>query len=54
MKICVKKVYCPSCQKLVNCREHKVDSQTQVSCSRCDRPLRLWTGTSWRHLNVNA
>ncbi len=50
MKLCVKKVYCPSCQKLVSCHEQKVDSQSQVLCSKCGRPLRLWNGVSWRYL----
>ena len=48
MKMCVKKVFCPNCQKLMACREQKVDGQSQVLCFKCGRQLRLWTGTSWR------
>lgn len=51
MKIVVKKVHCPTCQKLVRGREQKMNNQLQVLCSACSRPLRLWTGTSWRPLH---
>jgi hypothetical protein len=50
MKLCVKKTYCARCQKLVNCRERKTDSQVQVTCSRCSQLLWAWNGINWQHI----
>lgn len=48
MKMCIKKVFCLVCQKLVRCREQKVDHRTQLFGSKCGHPLREWNGVRWR------
>ncbi|MBI2851846.1 MAG: hypothetical protein HYX84_01905 [Chloroflexi bacterium] len=50
MKIVIRKLRCPTCQKLVRGHAQKMNSQLKVLCSACGNPLRLWTGTSWRIL----
>ncbi|MFH1087348.1 MAG: hypothetical protein V1737_02025 [Chloroflexota bacterium] len=49
MKVCVKKVHCPGCQKLVRCREQEDGRATQVICSLCGRLLWVWNGIRWRY-----
>ncbi len=49
MKICIKKVFCPVCQKLVRCREQMVGHQSQVSCLS-GHALRVWNRVRWRVL----
>ncbi len=44
MKLCIKKIYCDSCQVLVKCREQEANSGTQILCSKCGRPLWLLDG----------
>jgi hypothetical protein len=34
MKLCIKKIYCDSCQKLFKCREQEAGSGTQILCSK--------------------
>ena len=48
MKLSVKRIYCPSCGKLVRGIEQKVNDNTLVTCSRCTTPLYLWDGIIWR------
>jgi transcription elongation factor Elf1 len=54
MKLCVKKSYCPRCQKLVTCHEQKTDSQAQVVCSRCGQLLWVWNGIHWRYVRESV
>ena len=49
MKLCVKKIYCADCRRLVNGRETQMeDGNTRVSCPRCGKPLYDWNGVTWR------
>jgi len=49
MKLCVKRIYCPGCQRLVRGREELVNSRIHISCGRCRRTIWLWDDTSWRY-----
>ena len=46
MKLCIKRVYCPVCQKMVRCHEQKVEGVTQVVCHE-GHPVRSWNGVRW-------
>lgn len=48
MKICVKKIYCSNCRRLVRCREQATNGAVQVICSRCGKLLRIWNGITWQ------
>lgn len=48
MELCVKKVYCPRCQRLVQCRDETANDQVRVLCPRCGKPLWQWNGLTWR------
>ena len=50
MKMCIKKIYCDSCQKLVKCREQEAGGGTQVLCFKCGRTLRLLEGATWKYI----
>jgi RNase P subunit RPR2 len=54
MKLVVKKIYCPNCQKLVNGQEQMVNGQVRVLCSRCERLLRFWDGVVWKHVRESS
>lgn len=54
MKLCIKKIYCDSCQKMVRCREEKVNSNIHVLCSRCGSVLRVWNGITWKYVQEGA
>ncbi|MCX6004491.1 MAG: hypothetical protein NT082_02300 [Chloroflexi bacterium] len=47
MQIAVKKIYCPSCRKLVKAREQFSKTEKQILCSKCSRSLYTWTGLRW-------
>jgi len=50
MRLCIKKIYCDSCQKLVRGREQRVDSHTHILCSKCSRLLWVREGVTWRYM----
>ena len=47
MKVCVKKIYCSACQRLVNCYEQATNGTIHVLCRRCGKLLRVWNGVRW-------
>ncbi len=49
MKTCIKRVYCPVCQKMVRCHEQKAEGQTNVVCQN-GHALRAWNGVRWQVL----
>ncbi|MBI4186149.1 MAG: hypothetical protein HY530_01415 [Chloroflexi bacterium] len=49
MRLCVKRVYCRACRRLVKCRERKVNNGIEEQCSRCGKTLGAWNGITWRH-----
>ena len=51
MRLCIKKIYCNSCKKLVMGREKRVDSHTHILCSKCSRLLRVPEGGTWRYMS---
>lgn len=50
MKIVVKKVYCPKCERLVSVREQAGTELTQLFCTRCGQLLWQWDGIKWRQI----
>ncbi len=54
MKLCVKKVYCPSCRKLANCREQITNNTLRVVCSRCGGTIWTKEGTVWKYTPKSA
>ncbi len=54
MRLLIKKLYCPSCQKLVKGNEQVVDNIAQVVCPRCKRVLCFWNGIIWRYTKEGA
>ena len=54
MKLCIKKIYCESCQKLVKCREQEADGGTQILCSKCGRPLWFLDHAIWKYIRKSA
>jgi len=55
MKLCIKKIYCSSCRRLVKGREQQMENRDiQVLCSRCGRLLYVWNGVTWRYIPEGA
>ena len=50
MKIVVKKVHCPKCERLVSVREQAGSEITQLFCTRCGQLLWQWDGIKWRQV----
>ena len=48
MKLCVKKIYCPTCKQAVRAREQYGNGQDWISCSKCGRTIRVGNGIYWR------
>ena len=49
MKTCIKRVYCPVCQKMTTCHEQKTEGNTQVVDVK-GHALRSWNGVRWQIL----
>lgn len=49
MKLCVKKVYCPTCQRLVKCHEEYDSGKLRVLCFKCGNPVWLKEGGAWKY-----
>jgi len=50
MKLCVRKIYCDSCRKLVRCREEQANGNIRELCSKCGKLLRFREGLAWRYV----
>ena len=50
MKIVIKKVRCPKCERLVRVREQTHDGVIQLSCIRCGQLIWVWDGIKWRQI----
>ncbi len=48
MELCIKKIYCPSCRKLVKPIEQWNADIIIVLCPLCNEPIRTWDGNRWR------
>ncbi len=51
MKIAVKRVYCPSCQRLVRIRDEASGRNTLITCTQCGRQLYEWNGIRFKPLS---
>jgi len=49
MKLCVKKIYCRRCNKLVRGREQWTNNNLYVHCSRCGDTIWIKEGITWRY-----
>ena len=47
-KLCVKKIYCGTCRRLVDAREDRTDKNAKVLCRHCGQLLYQWMGTNWK------
>ncbi len=47
MKIAVKKVRCPKCERLVRVREQTHDGSIHLSCIHCGQLIWIWDGNKW-------
>jgi transposase-like protein len=54
MKLCVKKVYCPTCHKLVSCKEQIVATGTRFVCAKCGGTIWTKEGTAWKYAPKSA
>jgi hypothetical protein len=50
MKIVIKKIHCPKCERLVRVREQTHDGAIRLSCVRCEQPICVWDGIKWRQI----
>jgi len=49
MELCIKKIYCPTCQRLIKPKEQRNnDDSITILCHLCHGPIRTWDGTRWR------
>ncbi len=48
MRLPIKKIYCPKCQRLIKGQTQSPNSATQVVCPRCSQSLWFWKSTTWR------
>ena len=49
MKLCIKRIYCDSCQKLVRGQERKNNDHLELICPKCNRVLWAHNGRVWRY-----
>jgi hypothetical protein len=54
MKLCVKRIYCPSCAKLVRCQEKEEGGKLRIVCNRCGGQLLSREGGNWRYVKASA
>ena len=50
MKIAVKKLRCPKCERLVRVREQASDGSIHIICVRCGQLVWTWDGIKWRQI----
>ena len=44
----VKRIYCPSCHRLVRGQGKKSNGTTQILCSICNKLIWVWNGLNWQ------
>ena len=54
VKLCVKKIYCPKCQRLVKCQEQTTNNTLRILCSRCGSPIWVKDGVTWKYVKAGA
>jgi len=54
MKQCVKRIYCPSCKRLVKCQEKEEGGKLRIACNRCGNQLLVNQSGSWRYVLAGA
>jgi DNA-directed RNA polymerase subunit M/transcription elongation factor TFIIS len=52
MKICIKKIYCPTCQRLVKAKEDTANANLRVVCPKCKNTIWTKEGLAWRYIPV--
>lgn len=52
MKLIVKKIYCPTCQKLVMPVEEKTANGAKVNCPKCKNTIWTKEVSDWRYTKV--
>ncbi len=50
MKVCVKKIQCPNCQRRIKCHEQKTNGLVNIVCPACGKAIYAWNGISWKPL----
>lgn len=48
MKVCVKKIRCPNCERMIKCEEQPANGNIRVVCPSCKKLLYTWNGVSWK------
>lgn len=54
MKQCVKRIYCPTCKKLVRCHEKEEGNKLHVICNRCANQILSRQKNVWRYVKADA
>ena len=54
MRLCVKKTYCPRCQRLVRGHEQDNDTNIRVLCSRCGLVIWIRDGMRWMYVTEES
>ena len=49
MEFCIKKVYCPRCNRLVKGRKQLTNTNVRILCPRCDIAIWIKDDISWRY-----
>lgn len=49
MKLCVKRIYCPDCRKLVKCHEKPADGRINIVCASCGGVIWIKNPVTWRY-----
>lgn len=53
MKLCLKRVYCTACCRLVRGRDHRAQGDTnrvEIICCRCGKLLHAGNGLTWKYV----
>jgi hypothetical protein len=50
MKLCVKKLYCPTCRRLTTCGEKSDGGKLRIVCYRCGNQVFALENDHWRYV----
>lgn len=50
MKLAIKKIYCPTCQKLVSAREDNTPNGVKITCLKCKNAIWVKENMAWRYI----